>query len=96
MITPLEARPKITNLDIQRGYTKRYFTQFVSTKKIYEIDKPQYDYFVSDPLYTTIQLSWIITSGAETIYKNIQIINYYNKKMIGLNRKLREPAEYMI
>jgi len=40
---PLSNRPKITDKDIIVGYMMRYFLQSVSTKKIVEIDKKQYD-----------------------------------------------------
>lgn len=97
MQTPLEARPKISNLDIRRGYIKRYFTQMISTKKIYEIDKTQYDAYLLNSYFVTIQLSWVIdtTDPIDTSEKNTNIINYYNKKMPGLSRKLRNPVEYI-
>jgi len=97
MSTPLDTRPKISSLDIRRGYVKRYFAQMISTKKIYEIDKEQYDRYSSDTYYVTVQFSWIIdtTDPIGTGEKNINIINYYNNKMPGLSRKLRNPVEYI-
>lgn len=106
MQTPSEARPKITELDIRRGYIKRYFVQLISTKKIYEVDKTQYDFFSANPYYSVMVLSWIIAGDINTtvvdnytklgiIDQNNNIIEYYNKKMSGLNRKLRNPLEYV-
>jgi len=97
MQTPFETRPIISSLDIRRGYVKRYFTQMNSTRKIYEIDKDQYAVYTTDPNYTTISLSWIIdaTDPTDTSIKNTNIIIYYNKKMPGLSRKLRNPFQYI-
>ena len=97
MQTPLEARPTISSLDIRRGYVKRYFTQLNSTRKIYEIDKDQYAIYTTDPMYTTITLSWIIdaTNPIDTGEKNTSITKYYDKKIPGLSRKLRNPVEYI-
>lgn len=102
MITPLESRPNITQTDIVRGYVTRYFTQLNSTRKIYEINKEQYNIFLNDPYYVTIQLPWIIvdlTSNSDSreyiTNRNSKIVEHFNNKMQGLNRKLRNFDEYI-
>lgn len=107
MNTPLDARPLITDADIRRGSVLRYFAQSVSTRKIYEIDRVQFNIFKKDPYYVAIQLPWVITGQLEstTVNNNVvlgvreqneRIINFYNRTVPGLNRKLRDPLEYFI
>lgn len=106
MSVPFSIRPKITSTDISRGYILRYFVTHVSILRIIEIDKFQYDILKVDPLYNTIELKWMI-NGVErnfiakdgnlvigTRYQNETSIAYYNNKMPGLNRILRNPSEY--
>ena len=107
MSTPLDARPIITEADIRRGSVLRYFAQSVSTRKIYEIDRVQFNIFKKDPYYVTLQLPWIITGKLESTVvnnntvlgvreQNERIVNFYNRTMPGLTRKLRDPLEYFI
>jgi len=97
MSTPLDVRPIITSTDITRGYVTRYFAQASSTRRIYEIDKQQYNTFSLDPYYTTVKLPWVLVDdGISTAgSKNTKVIEYYNKKIPGLNRKLRNTVEYL-
>lgn len=97
MSSPLEVRPIITSTDITRGYITRYFVQAIATRKIYEVDKPQYSTFGSDPYYVTIKLSWILVddSMGTAESKNIKVIEYYNKTIPGLRNKLRNPKEFV-
>lgn len=94
MATPVEVRPIITNTDIVRGYVTRYFAKSVPSRKIYEVTKEQFNIFAKDPYYTVIELPWIIVDK-DAITKNNKIIEHYNKKMSGINRKLRNPNEYV-
>jgi hypothetical protein len=107
MNTPLETRPNITEADKIRGTITRYFVQHTSTRKIYEVNRSQYNVYLKDPYYLTIELPWNITGDANSKTlngqvilgvkdKNINIINYYNQKMQGLKRKLQDPSEYYI
>lgn len=104
--SPLSNRPVITSKDILSGYVTRYFARNTSTKLITEIDKIQYEMFRNNALYETLDIPWIITGLANdtvssdnkiiygTKHKNTVTINFYENKMPGLNRVLRNPLEY--
>lgn len=106
MTTPLSNRPKITPNDIVQGYVTRYFVQNISIPTIVEVDKKQYNVIKTDPNYITIDIKWIISGYSENItstdgkivygakHKNQVTVNWYNKKMPGLNRVLRNLLEY--
>ena len=105
MNTPLDARPLITDADIRRGSVLRYFAQSVSTRKIYEIDRVQFNIFKNDPYYVAIQLPWVITGKLESTVvnnntilgvreQNERIANFYNRTMPGLTRKLKNYLEF--
>lgn len=107
MQTPIDTRPKITATEIRSTFVTRYFVQMVSTKKIYEVDKKQYQTFSSNPYYITIQLPWVIVGDLDTktlnntiilgvADKNVNITDYYNQKMVGLKKKLSNPLEYYV
>jgi len=99
MTIPLEARPILTDVDIRRGSVLRYFAQSVSTRKIYEIDRNQFNIFNRDPYYVTVQLPWVIVENAVTLSvseQNTRIIDFYERTMPGLARKLRNPLEYLV
>lgn len=106
MSTPLSNKPQINQKNILEGYIIRYFAQAISTKRITEIDKKQYDILNKNPYYKVIQLQWIITGFAnDNISSNGNIIygtrhqnqittDWYNTKLPGLNRILNNPLEY--
>jgi hypothetical protein len=106
MTTPLSNRPKITQADIDNGFVIRYFVRNLSTRAITEVDNAQYIAFQSNPLYQTLQLSWIITGRAyDTVavdgkliygaeHKNLVTITFYDTKMPGLIRLLNNPLLY--
>lgn len=108
MTTPFSNKPIITTTDISQGYVIRYFAQHISTLKITEIDKKQYDVIKNDPYHIVLQLNWWITGNANNvisnagdyvygvIQKNLQTINLKNKIMPGLERHLPNPLEYFI
>jgi len=106
MQTPLSNRPKITNKNIIDGQVIRYFTQHISTKAIIEIDSIQYEIFKNNPIFQLINFPWLISGLAnDTIavdgkiiygvkHRNTVSINFYNERMPGLSRLLRNPLEY--
>lgn len=105
MTTPLASRPKISDIDVSNGYVMRYFVKFISHTKITEVDKNQYSKFLTNPFYETLELRWIIggidndfTKNGQIVrgtkYKNQVTIDFYNKKMNGLNMILTNPLEY--
>ena len=106
MTEPLSNRPKITQSDINAGQVTRYFAQDISTKRITEIDKVQYERLNGATQFLLLSIPWIITgfsndttsSDGKVIYgtrhKNSVTINFYNKTMPGLQRMLRNPLEY--
>ncbi len=107
MSTPISNRPKITDTDLQAGYVNRYFVKNISDKRIVEIDATQHKKFVNSPYYETVVVPWVIngmevdtndpTTGRFVLgvpRRNLQIIDYYDSKMQGLRRVLRNPMEY--
>jgi len=97
MSTPLDIRPIVTSDDLTRGYITRYFAQHISTRRIYEVDRSQYNTFSLDPYYITTKLPWVLINDklSPPAYKNTKVVEYYNKQMPGLFRKLRNPEEYV-
>jgi hypothetical protein len=103
---PLSNRPRITIKDIDAGYIIRYFIQSVSSKKITEVDKVQYDVFKNNPFYQSLQIKWIIggydkdsiATDGQPLYgaghRNQVSLDFYDKKMPGLKRIIRNPLEY--
>ena len=106
MLTPQTNKPKIKQRDIDNGFVTRYFVRNVSTKMITEVDKVQYDKFKSNAFFETLELPWEFTGFANdtlatdntiiygTRHKNVVTTEFYNKRMPGLNRLLRNPLEY--
>jgi len=106
MNTPYSNKPKITQDDISNGFVKRYFVRNISTKLITEVDKNQYVSFQSNPLFELLEIPWIITGFAKdtvatdkqpiygTEHKNTVTINFYEIRLPGLSRVLRNPLEY--
>lgn len=106
MPEPLTSKPKITNLDVIRGYVTRYFVRMVSGRKVIEVDKAQYENFKTNPFYQTVQVNWIINGNDEDIttsdgkvlrgvkHQNSVLIEYYNTDMPGIASILRDPLEY--
>ena len=103
---PLSNRPKITTTDVIAGYITRYFVQSISTKKIVEVDKNQYDVFKNNPFYQSLKIKWIIggydkdttAADGQPLYgaghKNQVSLDFYDKKMPGLTKMIRNPLEY--
>jgi alpha-tubulin suppressor-like RCC1 family protein len=106
MTTPYSNRPKVTQADTRNGFVIRYFVRNISTKAITEIDLKQYEVFKRNVLYQTIQFQWVISGFANDIlstdnkiiygtrHRNTVTTDFYEKKMPGLKRVLRNPLEY--
>ena len=107
MITdPQSNRPKITEQSIANGYLMRYFVKQVSSQKIVEVDKKQYDVFRNNAFYESLEMKWVIsgynkditTTNGQVVYgaghRNEVSLDFYDKKMPGLKRILRNPLEY--
>jgi hypothetical protein len=106
MISPLSNKPKITQSDIDRTYVMRHFVQNTSTKQIVEVDKRQYEIFKTKAFYVLLDFKWVITGEANNItaidgttiygtrHKNQTSIEWYNRRMPGLNRILVNPLEF--
>lgn len=105
-MNPMSNRPKITEKDVSLGYVMRYFVKPVSTNKVIEIDKQQYNTFKNNPFFVSMEMKWVIggndknliASDGQTIYgaghRNEVSLDFYEKKMPGLKRILRNPLEY--
>ena len=107
MITdPRSNRPKITERNITDGYVMRYFVKQISSKKVIEVDKNQYDVFKNNPFYQNLEMKWVIggydkditSADGQMIYgaghRNEVSLDFYEKKMSGLKRVIRNPLEY--
>lgn len=106
MLTPYNNRPKITQTDINNGYVTRYFVRNVSTKVVTEIDKKQYEAYKNNALYERLELLWLISGFANdklstdnkiiygTKHQNSVTVQFYEKRLPGLNRILPNPLEY--
>ena len=107
MITdPRSNRPKITERNITDGYVMRYFVKQISSKKVIEVDKNQYDVFKNNPFYENLEMKWVIggydkditSADGQMIYgaghRNEVSLDFYEKKMSGLKRVIRNPLEY--
>lgn len=107
-LTPLWNKPKVTEVDIKRGYVDRYFLQNISTKAIVEVDKKQYMTLKRHALYSPLAIEWKIAGYANDIvakdgklirgtkHVNTVLTNFHNTRMPGLNRILRNPLEYFV
>jgi hypothetical protein len=106
MQEPLSNKPKITKTDVARGYVVRYFVRMISTGKVTEVDKIQYDNFQTIPFYQTLKLNWIIGGNDEDVVavdgkviygtknQNTILIEHYNKEMPGIDKVLRDSLEF--
>lgn len=103
---PVSNRPTITNNDVLAGYITRYFIKPISTNKVIEVDKKQYDMFKNSAFYESLEMKWVIggynkditTADGHIVYgaghRNEVSLDFYDKKMPGLKRILRNPLEY--
>lgn len=104
--TPISIKPKITKDDVSNGFIKRYFAKTASSPTIYEINNTQYNYYKTDPYFQTLELMWLISGNDENTtstdgniiygvkHQNEKIVEYYNSKMPGLRRVLKNPLEF--
>ena len=76
--TPKEIRiiaylPVLKDVDYRRGFVKRYFIQKTNDKgsPIYEISKRDRNRFITNSLYTIVELKWRIKGPMETQYDSV-------------------------
>lgn len=104
---PISYKPRILQSDINNGSIIRYFVKHISLHNIVEISKEQFSTFKNDPYHIAIQIPWIISGYLfSTKVNNInvlsveeqnrKIVNFYNKRMPGLDRKLKNLMELAI
>ena len=102
----------IPTIDIENrkaGMISRYFVQNVSNKKIFEVDKQQYDSYqnklIDKNLYQVIKLTWYISGNINdkiigTVLKkgvkskNQRAIKFAQQSIPGLSAKLTNLLEY--
>jgi len=106
MTIPYTNKPKLTQNDLTNGYVMRYFVRNLSTKEVTEIDKKQYEEFKTNVSYEKLDLQWRISGFANNklatdnniIYgakhSNTVTTQFYEKRLPGLQRILRNPLEY--
>lgn len=105
MMTPISTKPRVTKLDVARGSITRYFIKHVSRHQILEIDAGQYNFYKNNPYYIAIKLPWVVAGNLFSSTKNGQpvlsieeqnkkIVDFYDKRMSGLSRKLQNLLEY--
>jgi hypothetical protein len=106
MTIPYTNKPKLTQNDLTNGYVMRYFVRNVSTKVVTEVDKKQYEAFKTNMLYEKLELRWLVTGFANnklaidnnviygTKHKNTVTTQFYENRLPGLQRILKNPLEY--
>lgn len=62
--------PKLTDKDYRRGYIRRYFLQKTNDKgsPIFELSQSKKGQFLSNPLYTVVDIKWRIRGPKEVVY----------------------------
>jgi hypothetical protein len=65
--------PVLKDVDYRRGFVKRYFIQKTNDKgsPIYEISKRDRNRFITNSLYTIVELKWRIKGPMETQYDSV-------------------------
>ena len=78
--------PVLKDVDYRRGFVKRYFIQKTNDKgsPIYEISKRDRNRFITNSLYTIVELKWRIKGPMETQYDSIG--NITDKSVSESNR----------
>ena len=77
--------PKLTDKDYQRGYVRRYFLQKTNDKgsPIFELSQSKKGQFLSNPLYTVVDIKWRIRGPKEVVYGDSGLIR--DKSVSGSN-----------
>jgi hypothetical protein len=92
---------------MDKGSITRYFIKHISQHNIIEINLEQYNTFKNDPYYITVQFPWVIkgTVFSYTINgrrvlsvgeQNKKIVEFYSKRMPGLERKIKNLTQFAI
>lgn len=65
--------PILKDVDYRRGFVKRYFIQKTNDKgsPIYEISQRDRNRFITNSLYTIVELKWRIKGPMETQYDSV-------------------------
>ena len=77
--------PQLTDKDYQRGYIRRYFLQKTNDKgsPIFELSQSKKGQFLSNPLYTVVDIKWRIRGPKEVVYGDSGLIR--DKSVSGSN-----------
>tara|TARA_Y100000389_G_scaffold49635_1_gene45348 strand:- start:1470 stop:1856 length:387 start_codon:yes stop_codon:yes gene_type:complete len=77
--------PQLTDKDYQRGYVRRYFLQKTNDKgsPIFELSQSKKGQFLSNPLYTVVDIKWRIRGPKEVVYGDSGLIR--DKSVSGSN-----------
>ena len=77
--------PQLTDKDYQRGYVRRYFLQKTNDKgsPIFELSQSKKGQFLSNPLYTVVDIKWRIRGPREVVYGDNGLIR--DKSVSGSN-----------
>jgi uncharacterized protein YcnI len=91
LIYASEVHPKPTKDELKTGVYTRYFvSQKNVSSNIIEVDKKQYDGFVSSKFYTTFSIQWKIPEDVPTNMKeNMIAVLIIDKFYPGFNIKMR-------
>lgn len=76
--------PKPEFIDFRRGYITRYFIQRFNDDNatIYEVNNIEYQKYVNDPFYNSINLEWRLTGTANEVkFSNETSVKTASKKM---------------
>jgi hypothetical protein len=88
--------PVLKDVDYRRGFVKRYFIQKTNDKSspIYEISSKDKNRFITNALYTIVDLKWRIKGPIETQYDDIG--NITDKAVSESNRISVKLVSHMI
>ena len=88
--------PVLKDIDYRRGFVKRYFIQKTNDKgsPIYEISKRDRNRFITNSLYTIVELKWRIKGPLNTQYDSVG--NITDKAVSESNRITIKLVSHLI
>ena len=88
--------PVLKDIDYRRGFVKRYFIQKTNDKgsPIYEISKRDRNRFITNSLYTIVELKWRIKGPLDTQYDSVG--NITDKAVSESNRITIKLVSHLI
>jgi len=88
--------PKPTEKDYTRGYIRRYFLQKTNDKgsPIFELSQSKKGQFLSNPLYTVVDVKWRIRGPREVVYSDNGTIR--DKSVPGSNMTAIKLVAHLI